>query len=259
MLEQIKKTLPIYITPSQSFWRALELRKLEEIRDERGFFQPILEIGCGSGKFARLLFESIDLGIDSNPNAIRRCEGIQPFYRKVRVMDARSMPLRHGTYRTVFANCVLEHIPGVESVLSQAASVLMKNGIFVATVPLINMNSNLALRGRRYAHLRRKQLEHHNLFSQEEWKEKLVEAGFAQVSFYPYLSGRHCRIWDLMDAVAMIGYRKYSFGGAFGLSWKFLPDFVKSYYINGLSKLLSRIETGQDHNPCAVVFVARPQ
>jgi len=55
-------------------------------------------------------------------------------------MDARDLKLDGLTFRTVFANCVLEHVPGVDKVLSMLISVLETGGRIVATVPFVEMN-----------------------------------------------------------------------------------------------------------------------
>jgi SAM-dependent methyltransferase len=255
--EYIRQTLPIYLIPSQSLWRALELAKLKEIKSQGGFEAPILEIGCGGGSFSALLFDSIDVGIDINPRSIERCRQINHVYKHILCMDARAMGLGQNMYQTLFANCVLEHISDLDKVLTDGLRLLRPSGKFVATVPLRDMNRFLVLRSPWYAELRRKQLKHENLLTLHEWLERFQRAGFKRISVYPYLSGRVCYYWDLMDSPMCLGYQRYSAYGAFCLAWRVLPLAVKRAYLKGMSNILSRLKRYDDDTPCAVVLIAQ--
>jgi len=127
-------TLDIYGVPSQSLWRACELSILRELKDKYVFERPILEIGCGNGAFSALLFDSIDDGIDMNPRAIENCRQYG-LYQRLHWMDARQLSFPSSTYKTVFANCVIEHIQDLPHVFSDSRRVLAPEGWLVDTVP----------------------------------------------------------------------------------------------------------------------------
>ena len=70
-------------------------------------------------------------------------------------------------------------------VLRACRQLLKPGGRLVATMPLIEMNRHLLLRSNRYAKFRRRQLEHHNLWSEPKWRSALLGAGFAEVTVVP--------------------------------------------------------------------------
>ena len=67
----------IYDIPSLAAWRAAELKALRHCT----FAPPVLEIGCGNGRFASLLFERVDWGIDLNPREMELCAERNALYR----------------------------------------------------------------------------------------------------------------------------------------------------------------------------------
>src|SRR5580704_7788942 len=105
----------VYDIPSLAAWRAAELKALRHC----AFAPPVLEIGCGNGRFASLLFEQVAWGIDLNPREIALCSERNGFYGRLSSMDARSLKFADGVFATVFANCVMEHIPDLARVLSE--------------------------------------------------------------------------------------------------------------------------------------------
>jgi SAM-dependent methyltransferase len=71
-----------------------------------------LEIGCGDGQLSSMMFDKIDEAIDINPRSVeksRRAAG--KLYRRVRCLDARQLEFSNGGFGSIFANCVIEHIP----------------------------------------------------------------------------------------------------------------------------------------------------
>ena len=163
MRDEMIATLNIYKWPSQAFWRYFELQALKGLQFER----PILEIGCGDGRFSSLLFREIDDAIDINPRAVERCRMLAGGpYRRVRCLDARQLQFSEGGYGTIYANCVMEHIPDIEGVLAGCYRGLRSGGKLVITVPLETMSDHLVFRWRWYAKVRQRQLVHVNLLNE---------------------------------------------------------------------------------------------
>ncbi|MDE3136083.1 MAG: methyltransferase domain-containing protein [Acidobacteriota bacterium] len=256
MRDEIKATLGIYKWPSQAFWRSLEVRALQQIEYER----PILEIGCGDGRLSALIFKEIDAGIDINPRSIDKCRRISGrLYAELRCGDARNLSALEPKYRTIYANCVLEHIPDIERVLVACWRGLRPGGKLVATVPLIQMNDHLLFSWRWYAEMRQQQLVHINLFTQEKWEAILRAAGFQRIEFRPYLSGAACRFWDSIDAPGALGIGRYRAAVVLGrTASKLLPPGVKDLGVNRMSRWLAqRAESHGESGPaCAVVVIA---
>src|SRR5687768_16131431 len=117
---------------------ALGLERVLECNLYRGrqLARPILDLGCGDGLFAQLVFgdRSIEQGLDPDERVaeIARARGT---YSTVHVALGQKMPIESGSLATVISNSVLEHIPDLESVLRETARVLRANGELWATVP----------------------------------------------------------------------------------------------------------------------------
>jgi ubiquinone/menaquinone biosynthesis C-methylase UbiE len=258
MIDELIQTLEIYGMPSQSLWRALELAKLKELRKVIGFTSPILEIGCGEGGFSALIFESIDDGIDINPRSIERCKRKPHVYKRLHCMDARFMKFPQNSYQTIFANCVIEHIPDLDKVLLDSYRVLMPGGKFVATIPLKEMNNYLLLQRDWYVEMRRKQLQHVNLLTEDKWKEIFQKSGFSEVKTFPYLSEKDCYRWDILDFPICIGHGRYTVGAVLRLMDRTVPVPVRKMIYQAVAHWLSaRIVKHHDYISCAIVLIAQ--
>lgn len=257
MHNEMMATLQIYKWPSQAFWRSFEVQALRAIPCER----PILEIGCGDGRFSSLVFQEIDDAIDVNPRSVERCRKLSGrLYRRVRCLDARALELQEGGFATVYANCVLEHVPELEKVLAGCFRGLRPGGKLVVTVPLVHMNQHMLFPWRWYTRLRQQQLAHINLLSETAWDELLHRVGFSEVEFRSYLSGEACRFWDAMDSPGCLGFGRYRLATALGrLADGLLPGRAKDWVVNWLASWLSaKAAAERDKEPaCAAVVIAR--
>jgi len=209
----------IYDIPSLAAWRAAELKALRHCM----FAPPVLEIGCGNGRFTSLLLPRVEWGIDLNPREIALCAGRNGFYGHLSCMDARLLTFADGVFATVFANCVMEHIPDLARVLAECRRVLQPGGELIATVPLIEMNRHLLLSGGWYARLRAGQLQHLHLLAEDAWVAALSKAGFSTVRTTPYLSARMCELWDRVDGPLCIGAGPLTLGRAYRFGLRLLP------------------------------------
>src|SRR5687768_14968956 len=105
---------------------ALAFERIVECGIMRGqaFERPILDIGCGEGLFATMLFaEKIDTGIDPDGRELDRARALGA-YRELIQCRGHAIPKPDGTYRTILSNSVLEHIPDLDSVLMEAHRLL---------------------------------------------------------------------------------------------------------------------------------------
>ena len=106
---------------------------------------PTLDIGCGEGQFASLVFDrKIDVGLDPSHNTIHEARMYQA-YGLLTEADGGQMPYPNGYFASAFSNSVLEHIPHVEQVLGETARVLKPGALFVFCVPNHRFNEFLSI------------------------------------------------------------------------------------------------------------------
>ncbi len=169
---------------SHALWRAAEALSFNQI----SFKHPVLDLGCGFGEFAGVVFNQIEMGIDINQKELEQALSGKR-YKKVRWADARKLPFKNNFYRTVISVSVLEHIKQAEKVIFEANRVLKKGGIFMFSVPTIKMYDNLLVPkicnifgfkklGDKYFELHCRAFKHVNLRQADWWVRQLKKAGF---------------------------------------------------------------------------------
>jgi SAM-dependent methyltransferase len=243
----------IYDIPSLAAWRAAELKALRQCT----FAPPLLELGCGNGRFASLLLPRVDWGIDLNPREIELCAARNGLYGRLSCMDARRLIFADGVFATVFANCVVEHIPDLDRVLAECRRVLRPGGALIATVPLIEMNRHLLFRGAWYARLRAGQLQHLNLLAEDAWVAALSKAGFTSVQTTPYLSARMCELWDRVDGPLCMGAGPLTLGRAYRIGLRILPTTLRSKLNRRWQHyFISALRENPPRTPCAMLIQA---
>lgn len=120
----------LYTSVAHSLWRCYECERFsKEI-----LIPPILDLGCGDGFFAQTVFGHLQAGIDMDPGEVKRAQE-RGTYDHAIVASATKMPFKNGSFNTVISNCVIEHIPEVEKVLSEVNRVLKPGGRFLISVP----------------------------------------------------------------------------------------------------------------------------
>lgn len=195
--------------PATAYWRIYEaeviLRGLEG--SGRG-----LDLGCGDGSFASVLFsaapeiEWTGVELDEVDAELARRSGQ---YEEVHLTRAEEMPFDDRSFDLVFSNCVLEHIDGLDAVLEHVGRVLRPDGRFIFTVPSEDFYDALAiprwlrrlglnrLRARYVDHLNRR-LEILNVLTVDEWREKLESQSLRIRVDLPYATRRAASLWELI-------------------------------------------------------------
>ncbi len=176
---------------------ALE-RGLEcQVLSRQEFAAPVLDIGCGDGLFAKNLFaDRIDTGIDPNAAEIA-CAVKTGAYEELICCFGSEIPKPSGTYRTVFSNSVLEHIPDLKPVLLEAYRLLVPGGRFFFTVPTdefeqhslvhrILIGLGLIDRAARFRKWYNRFWQHYHAYSAQGWKNLITDAGFEVVELIRY-------------------------------------------------------------------------
>jgi SAM-dependent methyltransferase len=195
--------------------RALEC----EVYRGRPFSRPILDLGCGDGLFARMLFGAnqwICLGLDPSMRelAAARRRGT---YRLLLCARGDAIPLPNGFCRTVFSNSVLEHIPELDRVLQEVYRVLSDDGELMVTVPTDRFDHYtvghqvLSLLGfRRLAEASSRRFNafwrHYHCHAPEEWVARLARAGLEVVETVQYSPKVVCILHDAAVPLAFASF-----------------------------------------------------
>lgn len=184
--------------------RAVECRLLAEVEMP----EPLLDIGCGDGVFARILGDGRWFaGVDTWAEGVRQAAARRA-YRYALVASGTRLPFADGAFRTVVSNCVLEHIPDVDAVLREANRVLQIGGRFVLTVPSHRFAEMLCVStwcrrvgltrlGRAYGNWFNRKARHYHCDPPEAWIARLDDAGFAVDRWQYYLSHAALQAIDL--------------------------------------------------------------
>jgi SAM-dependent methyltransferase len=197
------------LTPATKDFLWLHIRELPYFRSitravEAGFYQefdlpsPILDIGCGDGHFASIVFDHpLDVGLDPWGGPIHEA-GRRGCYRLLTQADGGRMPYPNGTFASAISNSVLEHIPHVDQVLAEAARVLKHGAPFLLCVPNPDYLNQLALAGicrqaglgklgEAYTQWFRKISRVEHADPPEIWQARLEKAGFRLERWWNYL------------------------------------------------------------------------
>lgn len=188
---------------------ALE-RTLEcEILSKRVFARPILDIGCGEGLFADILFdEKIDVGIDPNERELNRAKEFDKYNELIKCFG-NEIPKQSGSFKTVFSNSVLEHIPDIEPVLKEAYRLLANDGNFYVTLPT-NMFDRYGVISRvlvtvglkntasRFRIFYNSFWRHYHYYDASSWKNLFEKNGFKVVEIVEYGTRKICTMNDFL-------------------------------------------------------------
>jgi SAM-dependent methyltransferase len=165
--------------------RSIEARILADI----AFPRPMLDIGSGDGHFASVAFPGgADIGLDPSLSDSSEAQR-RGAYRLVVVGSSVALPFSGGTFASALSNCVLEHIPDLDTTLAEVARVLRPGGTFICTVIGESFNdlsipaeawSRLGLSRLRRAYVEwfNRKARHYHFDSPERWTARLQRAGF---------------------------------------------------------------------------------
>lgn len=160
---------------------------------------PILDVGCGDGHFASLVFEhKIDVGLDPWHAPIHEA-GKRGAYNLLVEADAAQSPFPGGTFGSAFSNSVLEHIVHIDAVLADLGRVLKPGAPFYFCVPNPRYLSSLSLSrwlGSGYTAWFRRISRVAHADGPEIWQARLEQAGFKLERYWHYFSPAAMRVLE---------------------------------------------------------------
>src|SRR6266849_6710505 len=117
--------------PPMTIWRAWEYAAYQRYT----LPEPVLDIGCGDGRFFRLVWPQLRdvVGIDMDAgiaDAARRAR----VYREGYVAPAHQLPVLSESFASAFANCSLEHMENLPAVLESIRRSVRLEGPFLLSV-----------------------------------------------------------------------------------------------------------------------------
>lgn len=189
-----------------AFERFLECKILKKMP----FASPVLDLGCGDGVFAHVLFaDPIETGVDPDSRELARAQQLSA-HDELLQCPGHAIPKPNGYYKTIFSNSVLEHIPDLEPVFREIHRLLAPDGRFYMTVPTPNFEQYtlpnqllLALGFSRLAAWYRgfcsdviwRQSHYH---SREGWEKVVSGYGFKIVESFTYNPRALCLLNDFL-------------------------------------------------------------
>ncbi len=247
------------ITPAAlALERAIEC----DIQSRNEWHEPVLDIGCGDGLFAKMLCTGqISTGIDPNASEVD-CAKETGAYQELIVCFGDSIPKPDGSYATIVSNSVLEHIPDLLPVLKEAHRLLSDDGRFYITVPSDRLElataparllSALGLDAlaRRYGRFYNRFWRHHHAYDDDGWRRLFNAAGLEVVEHIAYVPRDLSTAYDLMTALALPGLvAKKVFN-----RWILLPG-IRPLYAGAVARALETLRRSLNRGDGCLFFYA---
>ena len=175
----------------------------------RAFERPILDVGCGEGLFAKILFaEPVDTGIDPDARELQYALELGAYSELIQCAGD-AIPKPPGYFRTIFSNSVVEHIPELEPVLREVRRVLSEDGVFYFTAPsdmferysvLYQLCRRLGMKrlGDQYRAFFNRFWRHYHCYSLAQWTSMVERCGFRVLEAFTYNPAMVCLMNDAL-------------------------------------------------------------
>jgi SAM-dependent methyltransferase len=242
-----------------AFERSLECGILSKMPLAR----PILDIGCGDGLFAKILFaEKVETGVDPNSRELERARELGAYETLIECTGDR-IPRSDASYRTVFSNSVLEHIPELEPVLREARRLLAPGGFLYITVPTDRFSEYtilsyvLGLLGllqlqRRFRAFFDHFWAHHHCYAPQDWARLLQATGFEVQVVQPYDPRHLCMINDFLVAASIPAFITKKLANR----WTLMPALRRIFLAPIIALMQGVLRKAENSSNGGLVFLA---
>jgi ubiquinone/menaquinone biosynthesis C-methylase UbiE len=197
--------------------------------------RPMLDVGCGDGHFAQVIFDDIDTGIDLNLTSLDRAAkcGV---YHKLYQASATALPFPDGVFASVVSNCTIEHVPNMPAALAEFHRVLRPGGMFIFSVPTDKLNEKLGISqalsrvgaaglAERYKTWFTHKQVHFHMYSPDEWQRYVERVGFRVKQRTGYMSARATVLFDLAHFYGVPDLFTHQLTGRW-VAWPWRPRFA---------------------------------
>jgi SAM-dependent methyltransferase len=236
--------------PSMILWRGWEYAAYRRF----ALTEPVLDIGCGDGRFFRLVFpECRDVvGVEMD-EAVARAALDSGVYRDVHKIRADSLPATKELFASAFANCSLEHMDNLQVVLRGVHASLRPGAPFLCSVvtdrftqwsplPLVLEAAGAPALARQVQ--RGHESYHHlvNPLSREAWRSAFEDAGFAVEQEIPIVPELTARLFLFIDQFVHLHRAEGEWYGPLNQYLQRFPSFDE-----GLARALSGVMTMENN------------
>ncbi|MBX3231654.1 MAG: class I SAM-dependent methyltransferase [Labilithrix sp.] len=198
---------------------ALAIRECVRLRAVReiALAEPLLDVGCGDGLFARLAYPQKQAwGIDINPSEVQRAQRTAA-YQTLICGNIVGVHLPTSFFGSAIANCSLEHVPDIHGALVNICGALKPAGQLVLIVPTPDWTYHLAIPealraagltglAQAYGDALDRVFSHVHLYDAAGWRERLYRAGFDVDEVRPIAMRPTSWAFDLMLYPSLLGW-----------------------------------------------------
>jgi SAM-dependent methyltransferase len=249
--------------PSMILWRGWEQAAYRRF----SLVEPVLDVGCGDGRFFRHVFPSIrdvvGVELDADVAQAAMASGV---YRAVYRIAADALPASDERFGSAFANCSLEHMDHLADVLQGIRASLRPGAPFLCSVvterfvqwsplPIVVAASGDPALGRKVQ--REHELYHHltNPLPRADWRSAFLEAGFQVEAELPIVPELTARLFLAIDQFVHLPAEHGEWHGPLSESLQRFPAFHDGF-VRILGDLLT-METNWDDTLGMVFWLRR--
>ena len=249
--------------PSLSLWRGWEKAAYSKYE----LSGRILDLGCGDGKYFRLLWPACNdvVGVEISPE-VAKLGNQSGVYENIHITSAHTIPELDRSFDHVFANCSLEHMDHLDKVLAEIFRCLKPGGTLLCSV-VTNyfiewsvLPTMIEQAGHQIAakNIQKQFLEAHHLVNPltvDEWKNHFSRNGLEVIQHIPLLPKFTSGLFLMIDSIWHVNREG---GGELGdLFFPFLS--MNDKFPLGFRKVLEGVlEMEMDHSAgSGAVFLAR--
>lgn len=219
--------------PSMNIWRAWEYAAYKRFK----LPEPLLDIGCGDGAFLKLIWPNLKnvTGIDISPQVVELAKH-SGVYSQVHLCAADKLSVPQGSFAGAFANCSLEHMDNLPTILKNVYNSLAPGGVFLlsivtekfiewSTLPLILQGMGEEKLSEK---LLKKHIEYHHLvnpLSIPQWQQEFETAGFTMAECIPIVPEMTSKLFLFTDTVWHIEQPDGEMGNAISAYFSKIPNF----------------------------------